>query len=321
MNPVLDEVQVALVEHKLTKLGLDYLPLKSEYLDHICCQIETKLSTGQTFEQAIYVVFEAITKDELKELQQQTILFTNQKSRRMKNLMFVFTCSVVLTTGGLFFLKGEKNIAPVQLPSPEMMAENSGASFLSGKNIKICKEDFFTKRNPENQAVSSEGLFPEVCHRKSFLLETPGAGGKMTHLFGPSYSDDPPEISPLSKDFKVAAEFGMRMHPKFKEKKFHKGVDFVAPPGTPVLATANGIIFRTKKNESGYGHHIIIRHDEQFSTLYAHLQEIMVSEGQAIQKGAVIGTVGSSGASTNPHLHYEVIKEGQRVNPMAYCKP
>lgn len=289
MKPVLSEEQVSLINDKLTELELVYFPLKEEYLDHICCQIEFEIAKGQTFEQASNVIFEAIKKDELKELQEKTILFTNQKSRRMQNLMFISTLLLIFLTSTIFFLKKENSLVVTQLPSPEeLAAEFLADSFLNQKNIQICNGDLIKEKQE-------------------------------TILF--NKTNDPPNISPLDDGFKVTSEFGMRFHPVFKTKKFHRGIDFIAPIGTPVLATADGVILKSIKNKKGYGHHIIIQHDHEFKTLYAHLKEIMVSEGQAIRKGAVIATVGSTGNSSKPHLHYEVIKEGKRVDPIAYCHP
>jgi len=287
MKQELSEGQISLVEDKLTELGLVYLPLKEEFLDHICCLVESELEKGQTIEQAMYVVFEAITKDELKELQQQTIFFTNQKSRRMKNVMSLFSLSIVILTGFFFFLKRENNLTSIQPPSPDLIVELPEKSLINGEKIKICTKDFFMEKKENLRVITAH---------------------------------DPPDISPLNENFKISAGFGLRTHPVFKTKKFHRGIDFIAPIGTPILATANGIIFETKKQDTGYGYHILIKHDEQYKTLYAHLNEILVSEGQKVQKGELIGTVGTTGNSSGPHLHYEVIKEGKRVNPIAYCQ-
>lgn len=286
MRPELSEVEILLIKNKLTELELSYLPLKDEFLDHICCQIETEIAKGHTFDQAVNVIFGAITIDELKELQQQTILFTNQKSRRMKNLMFLFSISLIIFSGSFFFLKQEEQHLAIQLPSPEIITELSEDSFLNKGRFKICNSHF----SIEKEKADSE-IKPNL----------------------------PPDISPLKSDYKVSSEFGMRKHTLTKTKKFHRGIDFIAPIGTPILATSNGIVIKVKKNIKGYGHHIIIKHDQQFSTLYAHLNEIKVAEGAEVLKGDIIGTVGTTGSSTQPHLHYEVIKEGKRVNPMAYC--
>lgn len=134
---------------------------------------------------------------------------------------------------------------------------------------------------------------------------------------------DPPDTSPLKGDVQITSSYGMRMHPIYKVKKLHKGVDFKAPIGTPVYATSDGVVIKALMNEEGkgYGKHIIIQHDEQYKTLYAQLSKMDVEVGQKVKKGDKIGEVGSSGASTAPHLHYEVIKDGERENPENYFRP
>ncbi len=132
---------------------------------------------------------------------------------------------------------------------------------------------------------------------------------------------DPPTISPLKGEFKITSGFGNRMHPIKKKPKMHKGVDFKAPMGTEVVATSDGIVEKVVSNTSGYGKHIVIKHDEHFKTLYAQLSRMDVKKGDHVKKGQVIGAVGSSGFSTGPHLHYEVIKDGEHQNPELYLHP
>ena len=119
---------------------------------------------------------------------------------------------------------------------------------------------------------------------------------------------------------KVNSGFGRRMHPIFKRKVFHKGIDFKAPFGTPVLATANGKVVTAERHDK-HGIYIILEHDEEFKTMYSHLSELKVEAGEEIEKGKIIGLVGTTGMSTAPHLHYEVIKSGKKVNPEEYFNP
>lgn len=128
---------------------------------------------------------------------------------------------------------------------------------------------------------------------------------------------DPPDIAPLDGKQSITAEYGPRMHPIFKKEMLHQGVDFKAPAGTPILATADGTVIFAKE-EKFYGLKVIIQHDDHYESLYAHMSSIKVKAGEHIKKGTVIGLVGNSGASTAPHLHYEVLKDGQPVNPADY---
>mgnify|MGYP001126123148 CR=1 FL=1 len=132
---------------------------------------------------------------------------------------------------------------------------------------------------------------------------------------------DPPSIKPIEGGFKVNSGFGRRIITGVNKRKFHLGIDFKAPIGTPVLATADGEVIVSKSNRTGYGKHIIIQHDEEFKTLYSHLSELKVEVGDKIKIGDVIGLVGSTGTSTRPHLHYEVIKDGKKVDPEEYFNP
>ena len=138
-----------------------------------------------------------------------------------------------------------------------------------------------------------------------------------------AFLQDPPSINPLQGNYEITSEFGMRHHPIQNTKKMHKGVDFKAPIGTPVVATADGVVVTAKFTKAGYGYgkHIVIKHDDHYKTLYAQLSEMDVAEGDVVKKGQIIGKVGSSGQSTAPHLHYEVIKDGTPQDPESYLRP
>jgi len=129
--------------------------------------------------------------------------------------------------------------------------------------------------------------------------------------------EEPPSRSPLDNASNITSSFGMRIHPIYKKEKLHRGIDFRAPTGTPVYATADGLVEKMVTRH-GYGKLIILKHDEIYQTYYAQLSEFEVEAGQTVKKGDLIGRVGSSGLSTAPHLHYEVLKNGQPVNPEKY---
>ncbi len=129
-----------------------------------------------------------------------------------------------------------------------------------------------------------------------------------------------PAIQPVAnKDLKhVASGYGMRMHPIYKTVKMHTGMDFTAPVGTEIYATGNGTVSKIEMNGRGYGHNIIINHGYGYETLYGHLSRIVVRLGQKVKRGDLIAYVGNSGSSTGPHLHYEVRKHGNPINPVNF---
>lgn len=129
-----------------------------------------------------------------------------------------------------------------------------------------------------------------------------------------------PAIQPISNKelTRLSSGFGMRFHPIFGGLQFHPGIDFAAPHGTPVYATADGEVIVARNNFGGYGNEIQIKHSEDYTTLYAHLSRFNVRVGQKVKRGECIGYVGSTGFSTAPHLHYEVIYKGEKVNPVYY---
>jgi len=129
-----------------------------------------------------------------------------------------------------------------------------------------------------------------------------------------------PSIMPISNnDLKrTASGWGWRIHPIYKIKKFHEGMDFTASTGTDVYATGDGVVDQVVSSNIGYGKHIVINHGFGYKTLYAHLNEFNVKVGQKVNRGDVIGAVGNTGTSTAPHLHYEVHVRGQKQNPQHY---
>lgn len=126
-----------------------------------------------------------------------------------------------------------------------------------------------------------------------------------------------PAIQPIkNSDLKrMASGYGWRSDPFTKARKFHYGMDFSAATGTPIYASGNGTVTRADANSSGYGKHIRIDHGFNYISLYAHLSKYNVKKGQKVKRGDIIGFVGSTGRSVAPHLHYEIFKDGERINP------
>ncbi len=129
-----------------------------------------------------------------------------------------------------------------------------------------------------------------------------------------------PAIQPVSnKNLKrIASGFGYRIDPIYKTIKLHPGLDFTAPSGTPIYATANGSIEIAGNRGDGYGKLVVINHGYGYKTLYGHMYRIKARVGQRVKRGEVIGYVGSSGKSTGPHCHYEVIKYGSKLDPIYF---
>jgi len=115
----------------------------------------------------------------------------------------------------------------------------------------------------------------------------------------------------------VNSEFGKRLDPWMRTSEFHSGIDISANTGTPVRAPANGTVVMAGRFAE-YGNTVIIDHGQDLRTLYGHLSKLNVSQGEKIERGAVIAYVGSTGRSSGPHLHYEILVKGQPVNPRAY---
>ena len=129
-----------------------------------------------------------------------------------------------------------------------------------------------------------------------------------------------PAIQPISnKNLEhVASGFGYRIDPIYKTPKMHTGLDFAAAIGTPIYATADGRISESGFDNSGYGIYVLINHGFGYETLYGHMLKVKAHNGEVVKRGQVIGWVGNSGKSTGAHCHYEVIRNGEKIDPVHY---
>lgn len=129
-----------------------------------------------------------------------------------------------------------------------------------------------------------------------------------------------PAIQPVSNQdlTRIASGYGYRIDPIYKTTKMHAGIDFTAPTGTPIYATADGQVRIAGNRGNGFGNHVIIRHGYGYETLYGHMAKVKARVGQTVKRGEVIGYVGSTGKSTGPHCHYEVHKNGNKIDPVYF---
>lgn len=129
-----------------------------------------------------------------------------------------------------------------------------------------------------------------------------------------------PSIQPVNSSAlrRMASGYGYRIDPFTKARRMHFGMDFSAPRGTKIYATGDGTVSRADSRAAGFGKHVRIDHGFGYVTIYAHMDSFLVVKGDKIKRGDLIGYVGSSGRSVAPHLHYEIVKDGVKINPINF---
>ncbi len=180
----------------------------------------------------------------------------------------------------------------------EEFQTNSSADLIIGTSLKV---DDLSKRMYA-QSKSFDDVYKMAKRKKEMLAAMPA-------------------ILPVNKKTsQIHSGFGMRMHPIFRQYLMHTGIDFSGTQGTPIYATGDGTVARSGYSEgySGYGIVIVVNHGFGFQSLYGHLSKVAVRSGQKVKRGDLVGYMGSTGTSTGSHLHYEVILNGRKVNPVYY---
>lgn len=173
---------------------------------------------------------------------------------------------------------------------------------------------------PQSQLLNSiystiQNLSSRIAAQKKSYVELTGLLNNKEKLLAAT-----PAIQPVSnKDLnRIASGFGYRIDPIYKTVKLHPGLDFAAPIGTPIYATADGVVTTAGNTNNGYGIHVVINHGYGYETLYGHMVRTKARVGEHVKRGEVIGYVGSTGKSTGPHCHYEVHKNGQKLDPVYF---
>jgi murein DD-endopeptidase MepM/ murein hydrolase activator NlpD len=199
----------------------------------------------------------------------------------------------------------EANPIPDSMRAKDMAQQKEMEMVASMTNYELENSIVHSLRNLENRMVNQEKSYVEITgfikNKEQLLACTPA-------------------IQPVSNsDLKrLASGFGYRIDPVYKTVKFHAGLDFAAPQGTPIYATANGAVKTAGNLGNGYGNHVVLNHGYGYETVYGHMYKVKVKPGERIKRGEIIGWVGSTGKSTGPHCHYEVHKNGRHLDPVYF---
>jgi murein DD-endopeptidase MepM/ murein hydrolase activator NlpD len=199
----------------------------------------------------------------------------------------------------------EANPVPDSVRAKEQVQRKEAEMLASMTNYELENSIVHSLNNLENRMGAQEKSYIELTgfikNKEQLLACTPA-------------------IQPVSNgDLKrMASGFGYRIDPVYKTVKFHAGLDFSAPQGTPIYATANGSVKVAGNMGNGYGNHVVINHGYGYETLYGHMFKVKVRPGERIKRGEIIGWVGSTGKSTGPHCHYEVHKNGRKLDPVYF---
>ena len=251
----------------------------------------------------IWIAFYLIDSPKEKMLQQENEQLKEQL-REMDNkldLMSEAMADIENRDDNIYRVIFEADPMPVEERYPKLYDQNQAS--MGNTDALALLQDVSNKANQLIVRLSAQSrsfdTIAEVAQRKSDML---------TSI---------PAIRPLKGVKTISSGFGGRYHPILKTIRMHTGVDLSAPKGTPVYATADGVV-SGEKGGSGYGIVVILNHGYSYQTLYAHLSKKVVKPGQKVKRGQLIGYVGNTGLSFGTHLHYEVIKNGVKVNPVHY---
>lgn len=245
-------------------------------------------------------------------------------------LWFLAVLSVVVLIGGgvLWQILAERSELEMQIEDLYQQKAQLEESFQQAMDKQ---NELFTELSQDKMALENE-----VQAKDGQLNFLQGTLGKLEEHIGLDESKQNikrlSELSPLDLQllmtkipsgvpttFKVISDgFGWRTHPISKKRAFHEGLDYSCDIGTPVQTTADGIVEKAGWDNSGYGIQVIINHGYGFKTVYAHLSKALVSRGQVVGRGDDIGLSGNTGSASGPHVHYEVIFLGNKLNPRPF---
>lgn len=254
--------------------------------------VETDLERTLRVENKALRKHKAILTSQLGEVE---LLLTSlhQKEKQLHEKLFDIP--------GSDFKEGEVKDKSALAPNHEILLSDEEVFSVKLNEIKAATEQL------RNKSLRGNNFFGEHFHLK------PGDAVALQSV---------PTLKPIqdSSLVQLASGFGIRLNPFHKGKYNHPGLDFTAPRGTPVFAAAPGKVTTAKLSslQAGHGNYIAISHGNGFTTQYAHLDEVLVRNGEKVSKGQVIGTVGNSGGSIVPHLHYEIIQDGEHVDPLPF---
>ncbi len=242
--------------------------------------------------------------------------FEVTESNHDRRLLFISS-----TIKSSFFATGiEQGLAPNTVVKLINIYKDFGVDFKKDIVPKSKLEVLF-ERSLGNQKTEEKILYASLTINKKAisLYHYKSQDGKERYFNNEGISLKSSEIfvSPLNGDFRISSNFGNRKHPIHGKIAFHKGVDYAAKLGTPIHATAEGVIEYIGKN-GGYGNYIKIKHNNKYSTCYAHISKFSsdIKLGSKVKQGQIIAYVGSTGVATGPHLHYEVIYNGKHIDPL-----
>ncbi len=228
-------------------------------------------------------------------------------------------------------LEGEKSeleVARTELGDAQLILDEKRAEADEILNQLIAKGDEYQAMLDESEALQSE-LMQDIAKKEKELKEAEYKEWLATYVpptTRPSGNDTTPNndapsssgwVKPL-KSYTITSAFGMRKHPVLGYERMHEGVDMAAPQGTPIYAAKSGKVTTTSYQAGGAGNYVVINHGDGFTSIYMHMTRYIVSSGQHVNAGQVIGYVGSTGISTGPHLHFGIAYKGTYVNPMKY---
>lgn len=280
-----------------------------------------------------------------------------KKGKKIRNLALFFTAAAIAGAMGAIILLNlniintPKELAlerenkqlklNFQLLNKDMSQLEEVVSYLEDKDNNIYRVYFEADPIPDNQRTAGFGgvnrysnlegydnseMIIEARTRMDILKKRISIQSKsldeIVHLAEDKeeFLEKIPAIQPVrNEDLKrMASGYGWRSDPFTKARKFHYGMDFSAKTGTPIYATGDGVIARADNRATGFGNHIRIDHGYGYLSIYAHLSKYNVRKGQKVKRGDIIGYVGNTGRSRGPHLHYEVWKDDERINPMNF---
>jgi len=208
------------------------------------------------------------------------------------NKLLIFVVLILFVVMLVQFARISQQKSELNRLNNELESSNSHLNILS-LELEEARSSSSKKKSTGERKI--QGLLEEYIHEKT----TPETLDAAT-----TTNQNIPDLNPVNGNYKISQKFSSE----------HKALDFAASAGTEVLASASGVISSVKFDQY-YGNMIIIEHNSEYKTLYAHLSKVLVKEGVSIKKGEVIGFVGNSGNSTAVHLHFEIMKRGKNVDP------